>query len=489
MKKKIVLWGTNEKEEKLLLGIELLDKENKVKIYSFPEESATEAFYNQMMNLWRSGNKVIFPEKHDVIERELSVTDNLLPDEIRVERTDIINRAKTEWHFVVLSSKLHQTYLNEVEDFKEKIAKLDAFDSGMWEEMKAFWSKVQNQSREKNLFREHADELRNHTNALFESLKSLKKKLDDEFGKISKDKVAQFMTTLANIEDRIEKGLGLQPIFNELKNVQADFKNTEFTRGDRSKVWKKLDGAFKKVKEKKFGSSGPAKSGLERVNRRFSGLLSAIDKMQSSIQRDRNDLKFQNKRIETTDGQLEMQIRQAKTKMIEERINSKDAKLQEMLKTKADLEKKIEIEKKRDEEKKVKEAVKLEEKKVKEKIASEIQTQKEGLEDKAEKLEKAAAEIKEGKKKVEKPAKTDSAPMEAAAAVAVAAPIVEQSDNIVEAISATVGEAIENVVDTVKAVAEVVEDKIEEVIEGVKEEVQEMASELTPESPTKTEEE
>ena len=32
MKTKIVLWGTNEKDEKVLLGIELFEKENKVKI-------------------------------------------------------------------------------------------------------------------------------------------------------------------------------------------------------------------------------------------------------------------------------------------------------------------------------------------------------------------------------------------------------------------------------------------------------------------------
>ena len=67
--------------------------------------------------------------------------------------------------------------------------------------------------------------------------------------------------------------------------------------------------------------------------------MSAIDKMEKSIARDKKDIDFQKKRVADTDGQLEMQIRQAKIVMIEERIKSKQEKLDEMLATKVDLEK------------------------------------------------------------------------------------------------------------------------------------------------------
>ena len=153
MKTKIVLWGTNEKDEKLLIALELVAEDNKIKLHTFPEQVATEEFYNKMMNLWRVGNDVTFPENHQLIEKELSITEDILPETIRVERTDLINRAKTEWHFVVLSAKLHQTYKTELEDLREKVGKLESFEASIWDEMKEFWNKIQAQAREKNLFR------------------------------------------------------------------------------------------------------------------------------------------------------------------------------------------------------------------------------------------------------------------------------------------------------------------------------------------------
>jgi len=494
MKTKIVLWGSNEKDEKLLLAIELVSGENKVLIHTFPGEVVTESFYNQMMNLWRNGNKVPFPDNLNTIERELSASESLLPDTIKVERTDIVNRAKTEWHFVVLSAKLREVYDNEIESFKDKIEQLSKFDDVVWNELKEFWNKVQGQVREKNLFREHADELRENTNELFGKLKELRKSLNEEFSKTSKTHVEQFSSTLKNIEDRVNQGFGLHPIFNELKALQKEFNETDFTRSDRSTVWKRLDNAFKLVKEKKFGSKSKDGGSLDRLNRRYNGLNSAIGKMQNSISRDKKDIEFQNKRIDTTEGQLELQIRQAKLSMIQERIKSKEEKLNDMLKTKAELEGKIEKEKVKEEKRKEKVELEKAKSEAKEKIASSIKEKSEEL-DSDPSIAEAAEKITEGKtktvplgkdtteaiEKVELP-KEDTASSDAQVADSsdkATDPVdkeVEEKDdeNIVKAIGNTVGEAMGNVgsamgnvIDTVKAAAIVVGDKIEDKIEDI----------------------
>ena len=136
MKRKIVLWGTNDKEEKILVALHLLDKEGKVNLYTFNENIATEDFYNSMLNQWREGVEVPFPEGYTLTERPLTVSDSILPDDIKVDRTDIITRAQTEWHFVVLSSKLYEMYKSELEDLSETIESLKQYDNKVWNEQR-----------------------------------------------------------------------------------------------------------------------------------------------------------------------------------------------------------------------------------------------------------------------------------------------------------------------------------------------------------------
>lgn len=487
MKRKIVLWGTNEKEEKILVALHLLDKEGKVNLYTFNENIATEEFYNSLLNQWRLGTEVEFPEGYTLEERPLSVTEGILPDEIKVDRPDIITRAQTEWHFVVLSSKLYEMYRSELEDLAETVENLKEYDNKIWNEMRSFWTKVQEQVIEKNLFRDHASTLKTKTNRLFDKLKDLKKKVEEEYETNSTKHKESFMNELKEIEEKIEKGLGLKPIFEELKSLQSKLRSIKFTKKDRNIIWEKLDATFKVVKEKRFGNQDQkTTSNVGRHQRRYDGLINAISKMEKSITRDKDDQKFQDRKIATTDGQLEMQIRQAKIKMIEERIKSKELKLEDMYKTKKELEAKIEKEKKKEEKR-----AKMEEAKAaaEAKIADKMKKSSEMNEAEKEKLKEAAAKIKEAKAKVKK----DTPPVESADSVASEPENSEtekeqatseekeeqkeeetkKEESLLGAIATTmgealgeVGEALEDVVDTVKAVAEVVEDKIEDAVEN-----------------------
>lgn len=458
MKKKIVLWGNDSEDKKILIGLELKAEENKVDIYTFAENIATEEFYNQMMDLWRSDKEVTMPEGHKLIERPLSMTDDLLPEDIKVQRADLITRAKTEWHFAVLSAKLYEMYHSEVEDMKDRVERLTDYDNGIWNELVAYWDKLNNQIKERNLFREQADTLRDKANALFNQLKELRTQANAEFTKVSAAKLEEYKVRLNTINEKVEKGLGLKPIFEELKKIQNQFKDENFTKGDRNKLWKNIDILFKKVKEKKYGKVQDQDSGsqVSRLDRRYQGLMGAIEKMERSINRDQQDIDFQNKRAGETDGQLEAQIRQAKVKMIEGRIDSKKEKLQEMLDTKIDLEKKAEKEEQRAIRDKEKQEIKAKQEEVKDKIAAEIAAKSEDVD--AEKLEAAATAIQDAKKPKAKAPKKES---------------------MLGTLATMASEAIEDAIDTVKAVGEVVGDKIEEKMDDVKETLSEIKDDVT----------
>lgn len=466
MRRKLVLWGSNEKDEKMLVALELLEKENVVMIYTFPEDVATEAFYKAMSEDWKDDKEVEFPEKYSKIERKLSVSDSILPDEIRVDRPDLITRAQAEWHFVVLSSKLFHLYRSELEELKEKIEGLSEYDNMLWDELRTFWAKVQNQVNDKNLFREHGAALRERTNHLFDKLKSLKKSLEEEFEKQSEGYVNDFKAEIKEIEDKIEKGLGLAPLFEDLKKIQAKFKDFRFTKDHRNEVWDKIDATFKALKEKRnSGGEQNAGNNYARLEARYNGLLVAITKMERSVQMDKKDLDFQIKKVEDSDGQLESQLRQAKIRMIEERINSKQEKLDDMNKTKADLERRLEKEKKRtvraERHEKLSEAKEV----IKQKIAAGISETAKEMGKISEKLEKAAADIlsKAGEQKDggEKGADTESEIKAENEAVSV---------SIIDQIADSLEDFVEDVIDTAKAVAEVVEEKIEDTIESLKKE-------------------
>lgn len=447
MRTKLILWGKTENDEKVLVAIELIEEENKVKTYVFKESDATEEFYNLMLNEWRYDKEVEFPSDYKTYEKTLTAAEDILPEGILVEKPDLINRAKSEWHFVVLSKKLYDLYKDELDDLKEKVSGLSEFSMDVWDELKGFWDKVQNHVKEKNLFRNHVESLKNKTDELFKVLKELRGKTDAEFREKSQKYFDEFNAKLDEIEEKIEKGLGLQPIFEELKDIQNKFKEINFDKSHRRKLWNRIDKEFKKVKEKRFGSSSNDRSPLARLQRRLDGLLGAIDRMKASIDRDKKELDTNKNKIDTSEGQLEVELRKARLMMIEERIASKTEKYNDMLKTKEMLESRIENEKRKEEEKKKVEQAKEEARK---KIKEKVKQSSELLKENEDKLKKATEKLKESSKK------------EAESSDKIGE-IKEKAEDIVDDIM----DKAEDVVDDVKEKAEDFAEKAEDIIEDV----------------------
>ena len=445
MKTKIVLWGNNAEDEKLLLAIELQAEKNKVNIWTFGEQDATEEFVNQLMNSWRNDDPVVFPDNHQFYERPLTQSETILPDHIKTEQTDVVKRAQSEWSYIVLSHKMKVSYESELAEIQENIDELSEFSDAIWERLKGFWSKVQTQVREKNLFHEHQNKIREETNRLFQKLKDLRKQKDEEFAKTSRETLTQFQEKLQKIEEKIEKGLGLQPLFEDLKALQREFRDLKFTRGDRSAAWNRLDRAFKQIKEKRFGSTdGKRRSPLERIQRRYDGLIAAIEKMERSIGRDERDLQYETRKVDASEGQLEEQIRQAKIQMIQERVRSKSDKLREMNETRVQLEQKIEIEKQREAKREEVRERKEAKKDAAQKIKSTIKEAEEARKENAEKLEKAAEKIVDGQQERSQ---------------------TKKEEGLGSALKTTLGESLTDVVDTIRAVSGVFAEKIRDEVE------------------------
>ncbi len=506
MKTKLVIWGTNEEDKRVLLALQLDPDKNKVNIYSYPDTIATDEFGDKLMAEWRNKNGAELPEGYSLIERDLSMTEDLLPENLKTKNGDLIQRAKTEWAFIVLSSKLNEAYQTELKDIKERIGGLTTYDSDAWNRLKEFWTKVEEQVREKNLFREHASSLKDGVNELFSKLKELRTALDNEFNKLSGENFSRFSSLFDNIEARIGENKNLQSLFNELKDVQKEYKDTKFTREHRKAIWDRLDGAFKLIKEKRFGPEFDKESSpVARLDRRYNGLIAAIGKMERSINRDKDELAFQNKKIASTDGQLEAQIRQAKITMIEGYISSKEQKLGEMMKTKQMLDDKRVVHEKNEAKKAEREKHEAAKKAAKDKIAAQISQQQSDIAPtEKSKLANAASaivggkvvadaikkdEVKSDEKKEDTTTNTVNETAEketsngtpavnkVANGVHAKSQVANQEESLLTAINNTMTEVLEDVVTTAKAVAIVVGGKIEDKIEEVSDQIEKVVNE------------
>lgn len=467
MKPRLVLWGNDAQNARVLIAMELRPDDNKVNLFTFPEDVVTEEFHQKMMDEWRDGKVLDFPEGYTTMERELTVTESLLPEELKVERGDVVQRAQTEWHFMVLSAKLNEAYQDELAGLKERIERTETYDNSLWTELKNFWDKVQNQVRDRNLLRSHSDALRNSTNELFDYMKRLRSQLDAEFDRFSTENYDRFINAITEVEKKISDGMRLAPIFDQLKEMQRNFKDAKLSREHRAKVWDKLDAAFKIVKEKRFGpetgGNSDSKSPTDRLQHRYDGLMSAIQKMERSIDRDRDDLEFQSHKIERTDGQLEAQIRQAKMRMIEERVKSKEEKLNEMVATRADLEQRIEQQRRRQAERdKVEEAKRT----AQTKIAQDMKERGESVD--PEKVARAVGAVQGTK-----PPRKDSSQFETLGEKLQA--VLENAIDTTKAVGIVaqerLGDLLEDAGEVAKNVASAAEERIENVVEQVKETV------------------
>lgn len=405
MRNRIVVWGTDAQDQKVLLAIALEADDNKIDIWSIPDRDCTEDFFKKMMSEWREGKDMDLPPSTSHISRELTMAESILPEEIKVERTDVISRAQMEWHFAVLTSKLYRNFKNDMEDISEKVKRLEVFDPALWDDMKNLWSNVQKQIMDKNLFKDHIDSLRQKSDSIFEELKKLRENQKSEAFEKSKELLDQFMNKIQGLADRLESGAAIKPIFDELVRVQNELKElVSLERSHFRKLKNKLDQVFQILKSKRESKpSGGATKWMDQVNHRMDGLSQAVQRLEQSLKADQRDIEFENKRIATTNGQLEAQIRVAKIKMIEERMRLKQEKLDDLLKVKESLEKKQEkfkAKEEKDKEKAIeKKRLKEEESKVKEKINQEIQQNQQSLQMEEDKLLKAAEEIKSSKTK------------------------------------------------------------------------------------------
>ena len=123
----------------------------------------------------------------------------------------LFREAQAEWHFVVLSYKLSEAYRSDLESISDRIDRLTEYSGAMWEELKEFWNKVNDQVKEKNLFWNHFNSLKELANKNFEKLKDLRKVKNEQFAGVSKKNLELISSKIEGVRSKLSEGRPIHP--------------------------------------------------------------------------------------------------------------------------------------------------------------------------------------------------------------------------------------------------------------------------------------
>jgi len=459
MKDKIVFWATNEKNQNVLVSLRLRASNNKVDIWMFEKSTLIPEFVDKMFEDWASIEVDTLPEPYEYLEHDMS-SPSILPDTILANNTEMINRAEKEWYVKILATKLSMKLQDEVVQLVEQVGGMVKYDKDAWELAKKYWDKINKHFQSRDLTREQTASLRDMINKAFNKLKKLRKDSNVELEQKSKENAEVILKKLNIIIGQVSDSRNLNGLFDTLKQMQLDLRNQRLTQELNKTVRDKMNEAFQQVKEARRSHRN------NRLGNRIKGLESAINRMERSARRDEEDLAFQNRRVQASEGKLEKQLREAKIVMIQERLNSKGVKLEDMYKTLKELQKRVKEDAERE--------------------ATRIKADKEKAEQRA-KREASRKAKQAARAKAAEEAKVQKAKAEAAAAKKAKEAALLASAAIEEKAEAVVEQAENKIEETTEAVAEVAE-AVEEKAEAVVEETAAIITSLIPEETPSVEE-
>lgn len=325
MRDKIVFWATDKHNAEVLAIVQLRAADNKIDIWTVPKLAVSKALEEKIAQNWELIEVADLPENTAHLERSLDQV-SLLPDDLRTTNTDLVNRAEREWYVKVLSLKLEAQLENEIAQLDQQVQQLVQYDPELWTVTQSYWDKINKYYQERDLSRESAAKLRDRINACFNHLKALRKAEAEQTDQAGRQKADEFIAKIEAIYQQISPTANLTQLFNQLKNLQNNTQQQQLPQKVLRKVHHTFNRAFEAIRAERNNSQ------YQQITARINGLENALQRLNKSLKFDEEDLAYHQNRQNDANGQLEMQLRQAKIRLIEGNVQEKRAKIADMQK-------------------------------------------------------------------------------------------------------------------------------------------------------------
>ena len=120
MQSRFTAKGVTPDEQEVLLAYELNENEFKVALFVVPRKSLSVEALEQLEKNWVEGELFSFPESTKEVTPNLNA-ESILPEEIRSEEAGKIRIKQNEWAYTLLTAKLWESYLLELEELKKQL--------------------------------------------------------------------------------------------------------------------------------------------------------------------------------------------------------------------------------------------------------------------------------------------------------------------------------------------------------------------------------
>jgi len=141
MQSRFTAKGVTTDDKDVVLAYELNEEEFKVALYVIPRKALKGETLEQLEKNWVDGEAFEFPEGTEAITPNLNA-ESLLPDTIRSEEAGKIRIKQNEFAYTLLTAKLWESYLNELDALKKRGTELTHYDRQLFDDAKSFWERV-----------------------------------------------------------------------------------------------------------------------------------------------------------------------------------------------------------------------------------------------------------------------------------------------------------------------------------------------------------
>jgi chromosome segregation ATPase len=333
MQQRIVMWGEIGTDNKALVTIQLLENDAKIIINAFPKDIVTKELQDKIFVEWKNGGEIEFPET--TFQWTIDANqDNILPENVKVERPELITQIQHKWSRKIMSAKVMQLLTDETEHILQSIDSIQNYDQKLWDKAKQQWDKIADYQKKGEITWEQTTLLKEKINLVFDALKAVKRITSEHDVEQSRILSKNFEATIEQLQNKLIYPDEWKHIFEELKKIQEELKEAPIRWNSKKNLYDKINSIYDDLKKYRATENiNKSKSRIKQLNQILSGIY-------ESINREKDNYEMQVEKMQHyTRGRVQLDEIKNRFSYILDRIKEKENKAENIKKTIAEVEK------------------------------------------------------------------------------------------------------------------------------------------------------